>query len=135
MKQPILRFFLDGRPNKKGERQILLDISIGYSELDFTLKINNFNSDRKKYKPINISTMFSTMAKWITPQYKPAVDKVTRHNPQNYFQDFVTLKGIDIKFGLEITQGNKELYKKVLHKFGRSQFDFVEHFSNDICPN
>lgn len=57
MKQPVLRFYLDGRPNKKGERQILLDISIGYSELDFTRKIDNFNSDRKKYKPINISTL------------------------------------------------------------------------------
>ena len=57
MKQPVLRFYLDGRPNKKGERQIFLDINIGYSEIDLTRKIKNFSSDRKKYKPIKISTL------------------------------------------------------------------------------
>ena len=56
MKQPFLRFYLDGRPNKKGERQIFLDISIGYAEVDLTKQIKNFKSDRKKYKPIKIST-------------------------------------------------------------------------------
>ncbi|GGG37269.1 integrase [Dokdonia pacifica] len=57
MKQPILRFYLDGHPNKNGERQIFLDINIGYSEIDRSKKITKFNSDRKKYKPIKISTL------------------------------------------------------------------------------
>lgn len=57
MKQPILRFYLDGHPNKSGERQIFLDINIGYSEIDKSKKITKFNSDRKKYKPIKISTL------------------------------------------------------------------------------
>jgi len=56
MKQPVLRFYLDGRPNKKGERQIFLDISIGYSETDLTKQIKQFASERKKYKPVKIST-------------------------------------------------------------------------------
>ena len=64
MKQPTLRFYLDGRPDKYGERQIFLDISIGYSELDFSRKLMNFNSDRKKYKPIKISTLCK-----IKPEY------------------------------------------------------------------
>ena len=57
MKQPILRFYLDGHPNKSGERQIFLDINIGYSETDASKVITKFNSDRKKYKPIKISTL------------------------------------------------------------------------------
>lgn len=57
MKQPTLRFYLDGRPNKNGERQIFLDISIGYAEVDFTKQPQQYNSDRKVYKPIKISTL------------------------------------------------------------------------------
>lgn len=56
MKQPFLRFYLDSHENKSGERKIFLDISIGYSEIDFDKPYKNFNSDRKKYKPIKIST-------------------------------------------------------------------------------
>jgi len=57
MKQPNLRFYLDGRPNAKNERQIFLDISIGYAEVDFTKPVKKFKSDRKIYKPIKISTL------------------------------------------------------------------------------
>ena len=56
MKDPILRFYLNDKINKNGERQIFLDINIGYAEIDLTKQVKNFNSDRKKYKPIKIST-------------------------------------------------------------------------------
>ncbi len=48
MKQPVLRFYLDDKPNRNGEHQIFLDISIGFSEIA---------SDRKKYKPVKISAL------------------------------------------------------------------------------
>ncbi|GAA3608893.1 hypothetical protein Q4Q39_17470 [Flavivirga amylovorans] len=56
MKQPFLRFYLDSHENRNGERKIFLDISIGYSEIDYGKSVKNFNSDRKKYKPIKIAT-------------------------------------------------------------------------------
>lgn len=56
MKQPVLRFYLDNKPNRNGEHQIFLDISIGYAEIDFTKQPKQFHSDRKKYKPVKIST-------------------------------------------------------------------------------
>ncbi len=50
MKQPTLRFYLDNKVNKKGERQILLDISLGYSETDLS-------KNKKRYKPVHFSTL------------------------------------------------------------------------------
>lgn len=49
MKQPSLRFYLDGSPNTYGEKQILLSISLGYS------MANSVNSIRRRYKPVIIS--------------------------------------------------------------------------------
>lgn len=56
MKQPFLRFYLNGRPNKHGEKKIMLDINMGYSVVDPTKLVKQFNSDRKIYKPVYIST-------------------------------------------------------------------------------
>lgn len=56
MRQPFLRFYLDSYENKHKERKIFLDISIGYSEIDYSIPYVNYNSDRKKYKSIKISS-------------------------------------------------------------------------------
>jgi hypothetical protein len=70
MKQPFLRFYLDGRPNKNGERQIFLDISIGYAEIDVTKQVKNFKSDRKKYTPIKLSAFCRIKAENFGKQIK-----------------------------------------------------------------
>lgn len=83
-------------------------------------------------KPINITKMFSTMAKWITPKKHVKTYRTTKHEQPDDIEEFLPIKGIDIGSGLSITQGNKSLYKKVLRKFSQSQFDFVEQFSSLI---
>jgi len=78
-------------------------------------------------KPINVSGMFNTMAKWIVPsnpfeevEKEPVEDSVQEELPE--------LQGIDTLAGLEIAQNNVKLYKKLLIKFRDSQADFEEQF-------
>ncbi|TDF37356.1 response regulator [Alteromonadaceae bacterium M269] len=81
-------------------------------------------------KPINIKKMFSTMARWITPKYREDISKLNVSDVD--IEESFNLEGIDSNIGLEITQGNKALYKRVLIKFRRSQVDFVSRFTKLI---
>jgi len=72
-------------------------------------------------KPINVEELYATLAKWIKPGFKPqAVIKP----PDLAHEEWGTLPGIDLKAGLKIVQGNKELYRKILRKFLDSQRNF-----------
>ncbi|MCK5191597.1 MAG: response regulator, partial [Methylococcales bacterium] len=84
-------------------------------------------------KPINVTEMFCTMAKWITPKYpvsnnaheKPKSLKVQQ---EEELEDIPPLTGIDIDVGLSISQGNRKLYRRLLLKFLQSQLNFSEQF-------
>ncbi|WP_082897045.1 PAS domain S-box protein [Thalassotalea crassostreae] len=82
-------------------------------------------------KPINVTAMFQTMAKWIKPKNKPiesiAKDdkKTTDHLPDSF-------ENIDIDDGLNRTMGDKVLYQKLLLKFVDGQSDFYTKFAAAI---
>lgn len=79
-------------------------------------------------KPINVSEMFATMAKWITPS-EPALVSETE-TPASVIESEVLppLEGIDTDSGLAVTQMNTPLYRRLLNKYGESQWDFVAQF-------
>jgi signal transduction histidine kinase/DNA-binding response OmpR family regulator/HPt (histidine-containing phosphotransfer) domain-containing protein len=83
-------------------------------------------------KPINVNDMFSTMAKWITPANPILIDdteKVLNAGSITENIELPDLPGIDVKAGLEISQNNTSLYRKLLIKFKESQSDFTLQFA------
>nr|MDJ0864239.1 response regulator [Gammaproteobacteria bacterium] len=79
-------------------------------------------------KPINVRDMFTTMAKWITPNpsLEPAAAETSPEvSPAGPIPE---LPGIDVDAGLATTQGNRRLYLKLLRMFRDGQRDFVKAF-------
>jgi len=86
-------------------------------------------------KPINVMKMFQTLAKWITPKEHDTqlVNKKISSEDNIHIPD---LKGINTLAGLEITQGNRKLYKKLLFKFQATYLNFQKNFSDAlICDD
>ena len=85
-------------------------------------------------KPINVSDMFNTMAKWITPANPlvvAAVDVTTADKEERVLvSTWPELMGIDTNTGLAITQGNTVLYRKLLIKFRDNYADFASDFQD-----
>lgn len=78
-------------------------------------------------KPINVDTMFATLAKWITPRARlPA--KVAEVAPQAGIILPAELDGIDQAAGLATCQGHTDLYVRLLHKFLAAYRGFTEQF-------
>jgi PAS domain S-box-containing protein len=86
-------------------------------------------------KPINVRDMFMTMEKWITPA-EPS--KSVAPQKQRPVEDarpessFKRLQGIDIDAGLGVTQGDQDLYRRILIMFRDSQRDFDLQFENAL---
>ncbi|NOR51316.1 MAG: response regulator [Gammaproteobacteria bacterium] len=79
-------------------------------------------------KPLNVSQMFSTMAKWITPEdplLKPTPISITAKDEVISFSELV---GIDCDKGLEVVQNNADLYLRLLSKFVEGQRNFADAF-------
>ena len=91
-------------------------------------------------KPINVSGMFTVMAKWITSlAEKTNVQTNTKH----VHQDATTpsdaqlpiIEGVDIHSGLAIAQGNVSLYRKLLFKFYDNYTDFESVFVSALSDS
>ncbi|RCU45278.1 response regulator [Corallincola holothuriorum] len=80
-------------------------------------------------KPINVREMFAIMAKWIKPSANiaPLTDtpKAVAAPVSAELPDF---PGIDKQAGLAVTQGNQQLYLKLLNKFLSGQQGFEQQF-------
>jgi len=83
-------------------------------------------------KPINVKEMFKTMAHWISVSVQVKTPVNERGNVIEGNIHIPNIEGIDINAGLEITQGNRKLYKKLLLKFEESQKDFVQQFDDAL---
>ena len=74
-------------------------------------------------KPLNVESMFATMAKWIKPRAaKPSLNAGFADG----FPD--RLEGIDLAAGLATCMGRRDLYLRLLCKFRDTQTDFAEQF-------
>ncbi len=83
-------------------------------------------------KPINLPSMFLTMAKWIVPS-APGRSSMQpdRSAASASFTGLVSmdLPGVDVDAGLRISQGNAELYGRLLRRFRDQEGDFQDRFS------
>jgi len=77
-------------------------------------------------KPINVNDMFTTMAKWITPS--EPLDELDTAAPSKKPIELPVVAGVDMAIGLQSTQQNPELYKKLLQRF----LDGQENFESDF---
>ena len=75
-------------------------------------------------KPLDLSSMFTIMARWIIPA-KPALAE--GHSLQPPVQG-LTLSTLDTADGLARCMGNLDLYRRLLKGFARTQRDFGEQF-------
>jgi PAS domain S-box-containing protein len=83
-------------------------------------------------KPINVSEMFTVIAKWITPArplVSPVVSPESRLDPAPSIPD---LPGINVAAGLLVCQQNHKLYRRILGKFAAAEADFGERFRNSL---
>ena len=85
-------------------------------------------------KPLNVATMFNTIAKWIkckNPQEagSPAMpDGVIATSDATRQSMTSELPGIDVKAGMATTMDNEKLFARMLVKFRDSQGNFAELF-------
>ena len=84
-------------------------------------------------KPINVREMFGIMAKWITPAEPLDIEaNPTVAQKKTNGEDIPDIEGIDIEKGLQTTQGNTKLYRKLLIKFRDTQANFAEQFQQAL---
>jgi PAS domain S-box-containing protein len=74
-------------------------------------------------KPLNVETMFATMAKWIKPR---AAQASLSAGCADGLPD--RLEGIDLTAGLATCMGRRDLYLRLLCKFRDTQTDFAKQF-------
>ena len=83
-------------------------------------------------KPINVTAMFTTMARWIKPSAPGPAASAASQAPSvaagaaGWLQDFA---GIDTQAGLATTMNNDKLYRRMLLKFRDTQGQFAELFA------
>jgi CheY-like chemotaxis protein len=78
-------------------------------------------------KPLNVSTMFATLARWITPSVPATVTDVAAGFQPD--AELPALTGIDTRAGLATCGGNRNLYVKLLRKFRDANQDFDAQFA------
>ncbi|MFK5895197.1 MAG: response regulator [Pseudomonadota bacterium] len=87
-------------------------------------------------KPLNVLDMFSTMGKWIKPEF-PLVMSAQKEIKQGQSKKLASvdellalkeLKGINIDAALERSRGNIKNYRKLLKLFCNGQEDFLSQF-------
>jgi len=86
-------------------------------------------------KPINVNDMFATIARWIIPSQPLKSLGHSKHvslvnTDEIEIADFIS---IDKAAGLQVANGNKALYVKLLGRFIKGQNDFVERFTASIA--
>lgn len=86
-------------------------------------------------KPINVSEMFATMTKWITPANPviPIEPMVILENED--FDTIPSLPGINVEVGLTRIGGNPISYRKLLKKFWDNQEGVPEQVAQAIEKN
>jgi HPt (histidine-containing phosphotransfer) domain-containing protein len=83
-------------------------------------------------KPINVNSMFATIAKWISPSVKLAdganKPEIITSASAGKAIELPNFNTINTRAGLAVANGNKALYVKLLDRFISGQDDFIERF-------
>jgi len=78
-------------------------------------------------KPLNVTDMFTTMARWITPT-DPRSRPAQTSTPATGNEAIGSLEGVDTAAGLATCAGNESLYRRLLWQFAVSNQDFGQAF-------
>jgi PAS domain S-box-containing protein len=81
-------------------------------------------------KPLNIESMFDTIARWIVPALPASIAPETPTASRETFALPQQLAGIDTRTGLANTMYNQELYHRMLLKFRNNQGNFCQLFAS-----
>ena len=92
-------------------------------------------------KPLNLETMFGTMARWIHPKRALQAEMVAMNSvaggalgagARGQFDD-ISVPGVDVRAGLATAMGNEALYRRLLRKFYDGQKDFARLFAEALA--
>lgn len=83
-------------------------------------------------KPLHVTTMFATLAKWIKPSTTRQVMLGTEPTTPISSGLPTTLEGIDQTAGLATCQGRTELYLRLLRKFLTTNQEFTKQFESAL---
>lgn len=89
-------------------------------------------------KPINVAQMFRVMAKWIVPSEPAKAFAPVKQAPSDIQMELIMeqldkLKTLNVRRGLQVTQNNPQLYKRLLLRFKQSQQSFASDFSKAMA--
>jgi polar amino acid transport system substrate-binding protein len=82
-------------------------------------------------KPIDVSRMFQTIAKWVTPAVPASAhwnSVTTKPTEAAEIPAIPEIPGLDTAVGLQIAEGNRTLYRRLLVKFRVAHRHFLEEF-------
>jgi HPt (histidine-containing phosphotransfer) domain-containing protein len=79
-------------------------------------------------KPIDVNTMFETIARWVRGPNANELPAPPAAVPAGPVDLATQLTGIDTRVGLASTAGNEKLYIRLLIRFREAQNDFVAAF-------
>ncbi|MGR8931550.1 MAG: transporter substrate-binding domain-containing protein, partial [Gammaproteobacteria bacterium] len=80
-------------------------------------------------KPINVTELFQTLAKWVKPSGSPLPSPVSTSQSKSVTV-MQSLDGIDVAEGLDRVAGNSELYLKLLRRLSESYAHFADEFES-----
>jgi HPt (histidine-containing phosphotransfer) domain-containing protein len=86
-------------------------------------------------KPINLSEMFATMAKWFKPKApdtQPDQNELQQNKQAAGKFNYQDLVNINVEDGLNRTENNHSLYQKLLSKFSQSYRDFEQKINEAL---
>jgi len=79
-------------------------------------------------KPISVSELFSTLAKWVVPENAVYNPLTGLQNNMQATDTMMEIEGINLAQGLQRTQQDLELYTRLLRRFAGTQRDFGRDF-------
>ena len=79
-------------------------------------------------KPINVSRMFQTIAKWVSPAMPAPADPISVAAQPTDAVEIPEVPGLDTAAGLQVAEGNRALYRRLLIRFRDGHRDFFEEF-------
>ena len=80
-------------------------------------------------KPLDVSVMFATIARWVTPSGRATAILPPPVEEEKPAGELPPLPGIDVKAGMATTRNKESLYRKMLTMFRDGQADFAQAFA------
>lgn len=83
-------------------------------------------------KPLNVQELFRTLAMYINPEGEVEHVNVDLSHKDTRSVALPDIANLDTEAGLAVTDGNAELYRKLLSRFYENQSDFESQFSHAL---